>query len=102
MHFLESMLNLKGAKRIGEFGIGCNYGIKKYTRNILFDEKIGGSIHLAIGLSFPQPLNRGGGLNKSEIHMDLVCDLRKIPGLNPGGIIEVDGKKVQENGKWVI
>jgi len=99
--FLESMLNLKGAKRIGELGIGCNYSIKKYTNKLLFDEKIGGTIHLAIGESYSRPLSSGGGKNKADIHWDLVCDLRKENGL-PGGEIYVDGKPVQKNGKWVF
>ncbi len=99
--FLEAMLALPGAKRIGEFGIGCNYGIKKYSKNLLFDEKIGGTIHLAIGDSYKEPLNKGGGLNNSDIHWDLVCDLRKVNGL-PGGEIYADGKLVQKNGVWLF
>lgn len=99
--FLESMLNLKGAKRIGELGIGCNYGVKKYINNLLFDEKIGGTIHLALGDSYKRDLMDGGGKNYGEIHWDLVCDLRKINGL-PGGEIYVDGKLVQRHGKWIF
>jgi len=99
--FLESMLNLEGVKRIGELGIGCNYGIKKYMNNLLFDEKIGGTIHLAIGNSYKEPLNDGGGLNEGKIHWDLVCDLRRI-NKNPGGSIYVDGKLVQKNGVWTF
>jgi aminopeptidase len=100
--FLESMLDLKGARRIGELGIGCNYGIERYINHLLFDEKIGGTIHLALGESFTsQGLRDGGGKNQSEIHWDLVCDLRKVNGL-PGGEIYVDGKLVQKNGKWVF
>lgn len=97
--FLESMLNLKGAKKIGEFGIGCNYMIERYIQNLLFDEKIGGTVHIALGRSYKTPINNGGGLNDGEIHMDLVCDLRKINNL-PGGRISVDGNVVQENGIW--
>lgn len=98
--FLDAMMKVQGATRIGEFGIGCNYGIKKPTKNILFDEKIGGTIHLALGSSYEQPLERGGGKNKSKIHWDMICDLRK-EGQLPGGKIFVDGKLVQENGEWV-
>jgi len=99
-NFLESMLNLKGAKRIGEFGIGCNYGISRYVKNLLFDEKLGGTIHLAIGESYARPLNAGGGKNQSDIHWDLVCDLRPT-SISKGGEIYVDGKLVQSNGAWI-
>ena len=99
--FLEAMLNLSGVRRIGEFGIGSNYGITRYTKNLLFDEKIGGTIHLALGESYKEPLNAGGGLNEADIHWDLVCDLRKIAGL-PGGAIYVNGKLIQKNGLWTF
>lgn len=99
--FLEAMLTLNGVKRIGELGIGCNYGIQKYMKNLLFDEKIGGTVHLAIGGAYPLPLDSGGGLNKADIHWDIVCDLRKI-GRNPGGQLKVNGKLVQENGNWIL
>ncbi len=98
--FLKNMLELKGAKRIGEFGIGCNYGITKYIKNLLFDEKIGGTIHLAIGDSYKRDLMDGGGLNNSEIHWDIVCDFRKIPENPEGGEIFVNGKLVQKDGEW--
>lgn len=94
--FLESMLGLEGVKRIGEFGIGCNYGIERYTTNLLFDEKIGGTIHLALGESYKEPLDNGGGLNEAKIHWDLVCDLRM------NGEIYVNDKLVQKNGIWVF
>ncbi len=102
---LEETLKIDvGIKRVGEFGIGCNYGIKKAIIETLFDEKIGGTIHLALGDSYrEQPLNSGGGLNKSDIHWDLVCDLRRnISNLSefPGGEIYVNGKLVQKNGIW--
>lgn len=93
--FLESMLNLDGVKRIGELGIGCNYGIKRYTTNLLFDEKIGGTVHIAIGESYKEPLDNGGGLNEAQIHWDLVCDLRN------NGRIYVNDKLVQKEGIWV-
>lgn len=95
--FLESMLALDGVKRIGEFGIGCNYGIKNYTNNLLFDEKIGGTIHLALGESLFEPLDQGGGRNQADIHWDLVCDLRKN-SLKAGGEIYVDGRLVHKDG----
>lgn len=103
---LEKILNVDdGARVVGEFGIGNNYGIKKPIMNTLFDEKIGGTIHLALGDSFREnSLLNGGGFNKSDIHWDIVCDLRKDrSNLNkfPGGKIYVDdGFLVQENGVW--
>lgn len=81
-----------GAKRLGELGIGCNEGITTYLRNTLFDEKIAGTIHLALGQSY----TRVGGRNESAIHWDIVKDLR------PGGTIELDGKVVQRDGRWLI
>ncbi|MFC1698147.1 aminopeptidase, partial [Nanoarchaeota archaeon] len=91
--FLQAMLNTdKGASSVGEFGIGMNPMIKKFTKKILFDEKMIGTIHLALGSSFPFT----GGENKSAIHWDMIKDLRK------GGKIIIDGKIVQRNGKWLI
>ncbi|RJQ16770.1 hypothetical protein C4573_01765 [Candidatus Woesearchaeota archaeon] len=98
--FLEKMLSLKGAKRLGEFGIGCNRGITQYTKNLLTDEKIGGTVHITPGQAYKTPLSAGGGLNESDIHWDLVLELRKINN-NPGGKIWVDGELAQENGVWV-
>lgn len=97
--FLEAMLDLKGVRRIGELGIGCNFGIKRYMQNLLFDEKIGGTIHIAIGESYCEGLDNGGGLNEAEIHWDLVCDLRKTNGL-PGGELYVNNRMVQKDGIW--
>lgn len=97
--FLASQLAIPGADRIGELGIGGNPGITRYMKNLLFDEKIDGTIHIAVGMSYPEPLDNGGGLNQSALHWDLVCELRKQGG-NPGGQIYVDGKLVQENGIW--
>jgi len=82
----------EGARRLGEFGIGCNPGIQRHMRNTLFDEKMEGTIHLAIGTGFPQI----GGVNKSAVHWDMVKDLRN------SGRIELDGKVVQENGAWAL
>lgn len=90
--FLEQMLNVdKNASYVGEFGIGCNPKITKPTNELLFDEKIGGTIHLALGSAYK--VNGGG--NDSAIHWDLVKDMKKAK-------IIVDGKVVQENGKWKI
>lgn len=95
------MLAQEGVKRIGEVGIGCNPGITRYMKNLLFDEKIGGTIHLAIGMSYPKPLDKGGGLNQSAIHWDIVCELRKL-GNQPGGQLKVNGKLMQEKGIWLL
>lgn len=105
---LEKILDTdEGASSVGEFGIGMNYGIYKSITDTLFDEKIGGTIHLALGDSFDElPLSNGGGLNKSMIHWDIICDLRKnLDNLKefPGGQIFIDDNiKVQEDGRWLI
>jgi aminopeptidase len=91
--FLLSMLNIdEGARRVGEFAFGMNYGIREATRNILYDEKIGGTIHLALGRSYPE----SGGLNVSALHWDMVCDLREQ------GEVWVDGELFLKNGKYVL
>ena len=91
--FLVAMLDAdEGARRLGEFGIGCNPGIQEHMRNTLFDEKIAGTVHLAIGQGFAQL----GGSNTSGVHWDMVKELRA------GGRIELDGKIVQENGAWAL
>ena len=82
----------EGARRLGEFGIGCNPGIQRHMRNTLFDEKIEGTVHLAVGNGFPFI----GGENQSAVHWDMVKDLRR------GGRIEIDGEVVQENGTWAL
>ncbi len=82
----------EGARRIGELGIGCNPGITRAMKNVLFDEKIAGTVHIALGQSY----TKVGGLNTSSIHWDIVKDLRQ------GGRIELDGELVQENGVWLI
>lgn len=91
--FLLSQLDTdEGARYIGEFGIGVNYGIQRFTKDILFDEKIGGTIHLAVGRAYPE----SGGTNISAIHWDMIKDLRK------DGKILLDGEVVAENGKFKI
>lgn len=91
--FLQAMLNTDaGARKVGEIAIGTNYQIKRSTGNTLFDEKIGGSCHLAVGASIPE----SGGKNHSGIHWDMVCDLKK------GGEIKADGKVIYRNGKFTI
>jgi aminopeptidase len=81
----------KGARNIGELGIGNNYQIKKFTKDILFDEKIGGTVHLALGKGYKKTLSK----NKSAIHWDMIKDLRR------GGELWFDEKLVQKNGKWL-
>jgi aminopeptidase len=82
----------EGARGLGELGIGCNPGIQRFMKNVGFDEKIDGTIHLAVGSSYTFI----GGGNKSSIHWDIVKDLRSE------GRIHVDGRLVQENGRWLI
>jgi aminopeptidase len=81
-----------GARRLGELGIGCNPGIQRHMRNALFDEKIDGTVHLALGASYTAL----GGTNESSIHWDIVKDLRV------GGRVELDGEPVQEGGRWLF
>ncbi|MBM7842935.1 aminopeptidase [Herpetosiphon giganteus] len=91
--FLEQMLNVDaGARVLGEFAFGTNPNIKNYTRNILFDEKMGGTIHMALGASYPET----GGLNQSAIHWDMVCDLRQ------NSEVYVDGQLFEKNGTFVV
>jgi aminopeptidase len=91
--YLQAMLATDdGARRIGELAFGTNYGIQKFTKDILFDEKIGGTIHLALGFSLPE----SGGVNQSAIHWDMLCDMKK------GGRIWADGEMFYENGKFLI
>ncbi len=91
--FLERMIGMdKGASRLGELGIGTNFGIQGFIKNILFDEKIGGSVHLALGNGYAET----GSTNKSALHWDMICDLRQ------GGYLEVDGKVVQADGAFRV
>ncbi len=91
--FLLSMLDTdRGARYLGELGIGVNYGISRFSKDILFDEKIGGTVHLAIGRSYEE----AGGKNRSAIHWDMIKDLRK------GGKLYIDGRLVQKDGRFRI
>jgi aminopeptidase len=81
-----------GARRLGELGIGTNFGIDRPVGVILFDEKIGGTVHCALGRSYDE----NGGQNKSALHWDLICDLRR------GGRLSADGEVFQENGRFVL
>lgn len=90
--FLHSMIEQDaGAKYVGEIALGTNYHVTTGVKSILFDEKIGGTFHLAVGMGYPET----GNTNQSALHWDLVCDLRK------GGVIFADGEKILENGKFL-
>jgi aminopeptidase len=89
--FLISMLDMdEGSRFLGECAIGTNYDITRYTRNTLFDEKIGGTCHFALGAGYPE----SGNTNQSGLHWDMVVDLR------PGGFIEIDGRKINVDGQF--
>lgn len=96
--FLIQMLDQDpGARSVGEIAIGTNYNIKEYSRNTLFDEKIGGTFHLAVGAGYPET----GNANESGLHWDMVCDLR--PSKNQaGGTISVDGKVISRDGQFLF
>jgi len=81
-----------GARYVGEFAIGTNHGITRATGNTLFDEKIGGSFHMALGAGMPET----GSVNRSSIHWDMICDL------SAGGRIIVDDTLFYENGEFVV
>jgi len=81
-----------GARYLGEFAVGTNFDISRFTKNILFDEKIGGTVHMAVGLGYPET----GSSNKSAVHWDMICDLRQ------GGQIDVDGQPFMRDGAFVI
>lgn len=90
---LQELLKVENANMIGEFAVGTNYGITKFTKNMLFDEKIGGSLHCALGLGFEEC----GGTNVSAVHWDILKDMKA-----PGSKIIADGKLIYEEGKWKI
>ena len=89
---LDKVFSVDGARHWGEVAVGTNYNIQRTTRNILFDEKIGGSIHMAVGQSYQQC----GGKNESAIHWDMITDMKN------GGYILADGVKIYENGVFLI
>ncbi|MFX0020861.1 MAG: aminopeptidase [Candidatus Hermodarchaeota archaeon] len=91
--FLKELLKLENADILGEFAIGTNYGITQFTKNILFDEKLGGTIHCALGSG----IEEAGSKNKCGIHWDIIKDMT-----SPGSKILADEKLVYEEGKWII
>lgn len=89
---LDKILEVPGANRFGEAAIGTNKGINRFTRNMLFDEKIGGTVHMALGASFGE----AGGENESAIHWDLLADMRD------GGEIYADGEIIYRSGEFLV
>jgi aminopeptidase len=90
-HLQGALATDAGARFLGELGIGTNLGIDRATGSTLLDEKMAGTVHLALGRSYPET----GGTNESAVHWDLICDLRK------GGRVSVDGEPLIEDGKFV-
>ncbi|MBC7130330.1 aminopeptidase [Candidatus Bathyarchaeota archaeon] len=89
---LKELLKIEGASRVGEVAIGTNYAIDRFTKNMLFDEKMGGTIHIALGDSYPE----SGGKNRSAIHWDILKDMKKE------GEIYADGKLIYRDGRFLI
>ncbi|MFW9997764.1 MAG: aminopeptidase [Candidatus Odinarchaeota archaeon] len=90
---LEELLTISNANVLGEVAIGTNYGIQKFTKNMLFDEKMGGTVHLALGSGYPD----SGSKNESSIHWDILKDMK-----DPGSEIRLDGEVIYREGKWLI
>lgn len=91
--FLQSMLDSdEGARYLGEFAVGTNYGITRFTKSILYDEKIGGTIHMAVGAGYPET----GSVNKSSIHWDFICDMRQ------DSEIVIDGELFYKDGQFQV
>lgn len=90
---LMSMLDTDaGSRYLGEFAIGTNFGINRFTGTILYDEKIGGTLHMAVGAGYPDT----GSVNKSSVHWDMICDMRV------DSTIHVDGELFYKNGEFVV
>jgi len=89
---LDKVFAIEGARKWGEVAVGTNFNIQRTSRNILFDEKIGGSIHMAVGQSYKQC----GGLNESTVHWDMITDMKN------GGEIWADGDLIYKNGKFLL
>jgi aminopeptidase len=91
-YLLQQLDSDEGARYLGEFAFGTNFDISRFTKNILFDEKIGGTVHMAVGLGYPET----GSRNKSGIHWDMIADLRQ------GGQVDVDGEPFMRDGTFVV
>lgn len=89
---LHELLEIEGARRLGEFGVGTNFGIDRFSYDILYDEKIGGTVHLALGRAYAET----GGINQSPLHWDIIKDLRQE------GVIYLDSEKAFENGQFLV
>ncbi len=89
---LQQLLKIEGADRLGETAIGTNYSITKFTKSMLFDEKMGGTIHMALGFN---PIPTTGGLNKSALHWDILKDMKTYSE------IYADDKLFYRNGKFL-
>ncbi|MFN8441642.1 MAG: aminopeptidase [Caldilineaceae bacterium] len=91
-YLLSQLDSDPGARFLGEFAFGSNYQIQQFTKNILFDEKIGGTIHMAVGAGYPET----GSLNRSAVHWDFICDMRV------DSEVLVDGELFYKNGKFLV
>ena len=91
-YLIESLDADPGARVLGEFAFGTNFDITRFTKNILFDEKIGGTVHMAVGAGYPET----GSINQSAIHWDLICDLRT------SGTVDVDGEPFLRDGRFLV
>ncbi len=91
-YLVQTLDTDEGARYLGELAFGTNFDIQQFTKNILFDEKIGGTVHMAVGRGYPET----GSTNQSAIHWDMICDLRQ------GGQITVDGELFQKEGRFVV
>ena len=89
---MDQIFEIEGSRRFGEAAIGTNYKIEKFTKNILFDEKIGGTVHMAIGQSYLQ----AGGQNESSIHWDMIANMKN------GGEIFANDEKIYESGQFLL
>jgi aminopeptidase len=89
---LDKIFQIEGARRFGEAAIGTNQNIQTPVKNILFDEKIGGTVHLAVGQAYLQT----GGKNNSSVHWDMIADMKN------GGEIFADGEKIYDSGKFLL
>lgn len=87
---LDETFEIAGTRRFGEAAVGTNYTIDRFSKNILFDEKIGGTVHMAIGQSYAQ----AGGKNESTVHWDMIADMKS------GGIIFADGQEIYRDGRF--
>ncbi|HUT80347.1 MAG TPA: aminopeptidase [Candidatus Bathyarchaeia archaeon] len=92
-NLLEKVLSMENARILGELAVGTNYGIQRFTKNMLFDEKMGGTIHLALGFGYPE----SGSENQSPVHWDILKDMKP-----KGSKILLDNEIIYEEGKWKI